>query len=121
MNRRIPVILLVLSLAIGGCAHQAGGIAPSTIPLSPGSYTVLGDVYGRDCVWAVLGLIPVTGGNMTHQAVSKALGRLPGTSALINVTADTYFQWWLVVTNTCTEVHGTAVAIRTAVGSSWGQ
>jgi hypothetical protein len=114
MNNRIPAVLLILSIAIGGCAHQAGGIAPSTIPLSPGSYTVLGAVYGRDCVFAVLGLIPVTSGNMTHRAVSKALARLPGTSALINVTADTYFQWWLVVANTCTEVHGTAVAINSA-------
>src|SRR5262245_59650738 len=112
MNHRNPAVLAVLSLAIVGCAHQAGGIAPSTIPLSPGSYTALGAVYGRDCVWAVLGLIPVTSGNMTHRAVSKALDRLPGTSALINVTADTYFQWWLVVTNTCTEVYGTAVAIK---------
>jgi len=112
VSTRIPAVLIILSVALSGCAHQTGGVAPSTIPLAPGGYTILADVYGRDCVWAVLGLIPVTSGNMTHQAVSKALARLPGTTALINVTADTYFQWWLVVTNTCTEVHGTAVAVN---------
>lgn len=114
MKAQLTVILLALGLVIGGCAHQTGGIAPSTIPLAPGSYKILGEVMGRDCVWHLFGLIPLTRSNSTNAAMNKALGRLPGTSALISVSADDYMLWWIVVTQVCTEVRGTAVRVEPA-------
>lgn len=107
----LRVLVFGLSLALAtACAHSTGGVAASTIPLAPGAYRVLGDALGRDCVFHLFGFIPLTGGNTTHEAVRKALTR-SGADALINVTADTYSQWWVVVTNTCTEVRGTAVSV----------
>ena len=106
------VMGLALSLVLAsGCAHQTGGVAPSSIPMAPGTYRVLGDAFGRDCVFNLFGLIPLTGGNTTHEAVSRAIARSPGANALINISADTYSQWWIVVTNTCTEVYATAVSV----------
>jgi hypothetical protein len=108
MKTRAPALALCLTLA--GCMHQTGGVAPSTIPLAPGGYTVLGNVRGKDCVWHLLGLIPVSSGNMTYRAVSEALAERPEATALINVTADTHSEFWIVLSRTCTEVHGTEVA-----------
>ncbi|MEN8158665.1 MAG: hypothetical protein ABFS41_01190 [Myxococcota bacterium] len=100
----------LLMLTLAGCMHAPGGIAPSTIPLAPGGYTVVKeDVRGRDCRVAILGLIPVTSGNKTSNAVRSALSKAPGATALVNVTSDAYTQFWILWSNACTEVRGTAV------------
>lgn len=103
-------LLLVFScLLTFGCAHQTGGVAASTMPLSPGSYQELGEVRGVDCVYHLLGLIPMGSGNETKDAVDDALSEIEGTNALINVTSDTYFQYYILFSDACTQVHGTAV------------
>lgn len=100
----------ILALVLAGCSHYPGGIAPSTIPLAPGSYTVVKEnVVGSDCLIALLMLIPISGGNRTDQAVQNALEETPGATALVNVTSDMYSQGWILWSNTCTEVRGTAV------------
>ena len=115
-NDMLRLMGLALSLLlVSACAHHTGGVAASTIPLAPGGYTVLGNALGRDCVFHLFGLIPLTGGNTTHEAVRRALARSPGADALINVSADTYSQWWIVLTNTCTEVRGIAVSVGASV------
>ena len=103
----LPIVLC--AVVMSGCVHHAGGIAPSTIPLSPDSYRILGNVKGQDCVYYLFGLIPVSNGNETRVAVHKALSREPSATALINVTSDTFSQWFVAVTRTCTQVYGTAV------------
>lgn len=102
--------VVALALAATGCAHSTGGVAPSTMPLDPDGYRVLGDVAGQDCVYYILGILPVSGGNETHHAVADALRERPGAIALINVTADTYWQHFIVFARVCTQVRGTAVA-----------
>ena len=110
-SMRIASIGLVLLLASAGCMHSPGGIAPSTIPLAPGGYTVIKEhVSGSDCRVAILGLIPVSGGNRTDNAVRDAILSAPGATALVNVTSDAYTQYWILWSHTCTEVHGSAVA-----------
>lgn len=113
MSRSAPAVLAAcaLALALAACTHTAGGIAASSHPLAPGSYTELGPVRGHDCAVRLFGLLPLTGGNETRRALEDALDERPDTHALIRVTSDTYHQWWLVVTSTCTEVHGTAVSV----------
>lgn len=99
--------LLVLTT---GCTHYPGGISASTIPLAPGSYTVVKEsVEGSDCHVALLGIIPLSAGNTTQNAVNAALQSAPGATALVNVTSDAYSQFWILWSNTCTEVRGTAV------------
>jgi hypothetical protein len=103
------LFILAASLIAAGCAHQAGGVAPSTIPLEPGGYTVLEEVTGQDCMYALLGILPISAGNETKHAVESAIGKVDGADALIGVTADTYSQSFIVVTRVCTQVQGTAV------------
>jgi hypothetical protein len=107
---RIASIGLAALLLLSGCMHDPGGIAPSTIPLAPGGYTVVKEnVQGSDCLVAILGILPVSGGNRTHNAIKDALKEAPGATALVGVTSDAYSQYWILWSNTCTEVHGTAV------------
>ncbi len=104
--------LLALGSTLIGCAHTSGGIAASNIPLEPGSYTTLGRAVGGDCQYELLGLIPLSNGNQTHSALEDALADIPNTSALIQITSDTYSQYWILWSNTCTQVYGTAVTTK---------
>ncbi len=104
-----PLTVATSLLLTNGCATYPGGIAPSTKPLAPGGYTVLGPVSGNDCVYYLLGLIPLTGGNELRDAVADATSQKKGADALIDVTADGYWEFWLLWTRVCTQVHGTAV------------
>ena len=107
---RLASIGLAALLLLSGCIHDPGGIAPSTIPLAPGGYRVVKDeVRGSDCLVALLGILPVSGGNKTHNAIRDALKEAPGATALVNATSDAYTQYWILWSNTCTVVQGTAV------------
>ena len=107
---RITSLLTLVLLVLAGCTHSPGGIAPSTIPLAPGGYTVLKEhVSGSDCRVAILGLIPVSGGNQTDQAIREAILSAPGATALVNVSSDAYTAYWILWSQSCTVVHGTAV------------
>ncbi len=113
MKRMLVVMIAVLlTMMIAGCVHSTGGVAPSNIPLAPGSYKELAIVGGKDCVYYLFGVIPLTGGNETRTALNRALLSRPGTMALVNVTADTYSQFFIVFSRTCTQVYGTAVRIQ---------
>jgi|SRR6185369_5906880 len=106
------LILLAGITLLTSCGHISGGVAPSNIPLTPGAYKELGEVQGTDCVYYLLGLIPLRGGNQTKDALKDALLQTPSTYALVNVTADTFSQYFFVVSRICTQVHGTAVALK---------
>jgi len=99
-----------LAPAADRCIHVPGGIAPSTIPLTQDGYTVVAEsVEGSDCLVAILGLIPVSGGNRTENAIRDAILSAPSATALINVTSDAYTAYWILWSQTCTVVRGTAV------------
>lgn len=98
-----------LSSVLYGCSHQSGGISASTTPLTVGSYQTLGHVKGEDCVYSLFGLIPLSGGNETQRAIKQAISQKRGATALIDVTSDTYSQFFLFYARTCTQVYGTAI------------
>ena len=107
---RITSIGLAAVLLLSGCTHYPGGIAPSTIPLAPGGYSVVKEnVKGSDCLVALFGILPVSGGNKTPNAIADAIRSAPGATALVNVSSDAYSQYWILWSNTCTVVYGTAV------------
>ena len=106
---RKTLITLALSSTLMACAHTSGGIAASSVPLEPGSYRILGAAKGGDCQYKLLGIIPISGGNETHSALDDALSDIPNTTALIQITSDTYSQYWILWSNVCTQVYGTAV------------
>lgn len=110
MIRTTILILLAASLASMGCFRSPGGLAPSNIPLSQGGYTVLGDVRASDCKYNLLGLIPVSGGNQTADAVTEALGDRPGTDALVNISVEAVSSYFILWSQACTDVRATAVS-----------
>ncbi len=103
------VAVLWAAAVTAGCMHQPGGIAPATKPLAPGGYIELGKVRGQDCVYHLLGLIPVTGGNEMRNAIEDALHTKPLADALVEVTVDGYYQYFILFSRACTQVYGTAV------------
>jgi hypothetical protein len=107
----VTLLVVFAPVLLAGCSYTSGGIAPSTIPLTPGGYTVLKRVHGRDCQVRILGVLPVSGGNETRRAVESAMGQALGATALVNVTSDTFQQFWVLFTRHCTEIFGTAVSV----------
>lgn len=103
------VAVLMAAVFTAGCMHHPGGIAPSTKPLAAGGYTELGKVRGQDCVYHLLGLIPITGGNEMRNAVEDALHTKPLADALVEVTVDGYYQYFILFSRACTQVYGIAV------------
>jgi hypothetical protein len=111
MEIRRSVLALGL-LALVACAHTPGGVASSNIPLAPGSYDVLGEVEGRDCFYQLLMLVPFGTGNKVRDAMREALESKGGADALVNLSVDHYYQFWLLFSRSCTTVNATAVKIR---------
>jgi hypothetical protein len=99
-------------LALVACAHAPGGVAPSNIPLAPGSYDVLGEVEGQDCLYHLLMLVPLGTGNKVRDAMREALESKEGADALVNLSVDHYDRFGLLLSWECTTVNGTAVKIR---------
>ena len=110
-----PVLLIIcalsLALSTAGCARSPGGIAPSNIPLAPGGYTPIGRVSASDCKINLLGLIPVSGGNSVVDAVGAALRRESQADALVDISIDFVFKYFILWSSACTEVRATAVTV----------
>jgi hypothetical protein len=101
-------MLVFAAVAIGGCIHASGGIIASTTPMR-GSYDVIGPAQGRVCMDALFGVIPFSRVPRTEAALKKAMASQPGADALVDVTVDSSWENYLVVTSNCIAVSGTAV------------
>ena len=112
MMRLLRAAILALLPTLTGCFHTAVAIAPSSEPLAPGSYDKLGSVSGQDCLWKLFGLIPFTTGNTLGGAMGDAIAENGAADALVQVTADSFTQYWIVVSRECTQVDGIAVKVR---------
>jgi hypothetical protein len=75
MIRKILFSVALFSF-LTACTHTPGGIAASNIPLAPNSYTVLENVEGSDCAYAILGIIPVTDGNELEDVGGSQIRRI---------------------------------------------
>ena len=110
-----PVLLIICALSLviftAGCARAPGGIAPSNIPLAPGGYTPIGRVSASDCKINLFGLIPVSGGNRVTGAIDSALRRESRADALVGISIDHVFKYFILWSSNCTEVHATAVTV----------
>lgn len=109
MTLKTLLLTSCLALALGGCTSAPATIAPSTMPLVPGSYTVLGDAEGSAMGVSIIG-IPVAGLRQMGEARDEAL-RLSGGDALINVAGDTTTLNLPLVTLYWTTIEGQAVKV----------
>lgn len=104
-----------MSLAIAclslttGCIHRPAAVAASSIPLEQGEYEILGDANDSDCLWSLFGLLPITTGNQTQNAINEAIQDVDGADALVQMTVDSYYQFFFVLSRDCTQVEGVAV------------
>lgn len=111
-NPRILLAFALLALvALAGCSHMAGGVAPSNVPIDD-AYSVLGPAKGTDCQVRLLGILPVSGSNNTSAAVQKAQASVSGANALVNLGVDSWTHNWILWTSHCTEVRATAVKVQ---------
>src|SRR3990167_8468816 len=108
MNARSLVLLAAGAMLASGCIRSPIAMMPSTKPLAPGGYTEIGPVEETDCLWYLLSFIPITTGNNMQGAMSDAIKRMGG-DALIQVTAETYYQNFIVISRYCTIIQGIAV------------
>lgn len=103
-----PLALALLAVLASGCIRNPIAMMPSTKPLQPGSFSELGPVEETDCLWYLFGFLPITSGNNMQGAMRDAIKK-GGGDALVQVTAETYYQNFLVVSRYCTIIQGVAV------------
>lgn len=113
---KITFVLLTLLLS-SGCLRSPVALVASTKPLAQDAYVELGDVEESDCIWYLFGFLPISGGNNMQDAVKDAIKSRHG-DAMIQVTAETYFQYFIVVSRYCTVVQGTVVDSKQRPGMS---
>lgn len=110
--RTVILLAAILSILSAGCARSPGGVSASNIPLSQGGYTPLGRVAASDCKVNLFGILPVSGGNHVADATQKALAQRPGAEALVDISVDRVGKYFILWSQTCTEVRATAVSVH---------
>ena len=108
MKKLALVVLAMVSLS--GCFRSPIAMMTSTKPIAPGTFQELGSVEETDCLWMLFGFLPITTGNDMQAAIRDAI-RQGGGDALVQVTAETYYQNFIVVARYCSIIQG--VAVRT--------
>ena len=111
-------ISLMLLLAVG-CAHTPGGIAASTVPIDGRNYMVLGPAKATSTAVYLFNFLPVSGSSSLRDAKNAAI-RSKGADALIDVTAESYSQFWIIFSKSTIMVEGTAIRFTDA-GRTSGQ
>ena len=111
-------ISLMLLLA-AGCAHTPGGIAPSTVPIDGREYMILGPAKATSTAVYLFNFLPVSGSSSLRDAKNAAI-RSKGADALIDVTAESYSQFWIIFSKSTIMVEGTAIRF-TEGGRTGGQ
>jgi hypothetical protein len=107
----VAAFILFLILSAAGCARSPGGIAPSNIPLQQGGYTPIGPVSASDCKVNLLGILPLSGGNQIADAMQSALRRESSADALVDISIDHVWKYFILWSSSCTEIRATAVRI----------
>jgi len=107
-SRRTLALAVLCGAALSGCIHTPIAMMTSTRPLQQGGYRELGPVSESDCMWYLFGFIPVSSGNTMQRAMNKAIEAGHG-DALIQVTSDTFFQYFIILSRYCTQIEGIAV------------
>ncbi len=105
---RSALLLALLAVSSSSCIRSPVAMMTSTRPLTQGGYTELGPVEETDCLWYLFSVFPISSGNDFQAAIRDAIRQRSG-DALIQVTAETYYQNLLIVSRYCTIVQGIVV------------
>ena len=104
------IVLLVVcaGLLMAGCVSMPGGYAASSEPINGRRYRVMGRATGTDSRIYFLGFLPVTGPNSAADAIEDCIEERSG-DAMIKVSVDFYYQWWIIFTRYTTRVEGDVI------------
>lgn len=104
------LLVALVAAPCAGCVAAPVTIAPSTMPLEPGSYRVLGEAEGSAMGVSIIG-IPVAGLRQMGEARDEAL-KSSGGDALIEVAGDCCTLNLPLVTLYWTTIEGKAVKVE---------
>ncbi len=104
----LAIVVLAVGLVASGCVTHSAGIAPSTGPLTQGSYDALGRTSGTSWGFSLL-MLPLSQAN-TRDAVKDAVNKEEA-HELINVTVDNKDYYLGVIFLQRVTVEG--IAVRT--------
>jgi hypothetical protein len=94
------LFLVICLVLLNGCSFAPASLAPSSTPVTPGSYKVLGHAQGTASYYSVLGIIPINHPNY-DAAINDALQQFAGGKSLINVRSY-YSTLYLYLVNIST-------------------
>ena len=106
MKSILSICLILICLT--GCAMIPGGVAPSNTPINGRSYTELGYAKETDSRIYLLGLLPISGADTIRDAIDEAIDSKQG-DALINITVETFGQYWILWSRVATRVEGNVI------------
>lgn len=106
----LTVFTLLISILASGCSTGFTKIAP----LPPKSYEKLGPATGKACgslgiVSTAYYFIPMGINSRVAKAYDRALHSVPGATALVDVSYQESWYWWLIGTARCVTITGEAV------------
>ena len=110
-NRSAPAIVaMVATILLGACE---GGFTNVT-PTPAAGYQRLGAATGSACgslgiLSTALNFVPMGVNGRVERAYADAVASVPGATALVDVTVQEDWYWWLVGTARCVTVTGEAV------------
>jgi hypothetical protein len=105
--KTLAMSALLLAL-VSGCAHTPGGVAASSTPIEGRKYTILGHAKATSNAVYLFGFLPVSGSSSLRDALHAAI-RSQNADALIEVTAESYSQFWILFAKQTIMVEGTAI------------
>lgn len=109
MKKRMAAAgLCCMGMLLTGCVMSPGGIAPSSTPINGRAYKNLGRATKTDSRVHLFGFIPLSGANTTRDAIDAAVRSRDG-DAMINITVESYNQWFLIITRSATRVDGDVI------------
>lgn len=96
---------------LSGCVMMPGGVAASSTPINGRDYVELGRARETDSRIYLLWFLPISGPNTIRDAINDAVKSRNG-DALINVTVESYSQWWILFSRYATRVEGEVIRFQ---------
>lgn len=102
--------LVAVAVLLGACSAGPVMIAPAV----PQTYTKLGPAEGKACGTLALGptaynAIPVKLNDRAERAYENAVSSVSGATALMDVSYQESWFWWVIGTTRCVTVSGEAI------------
>ncbi len=113
-NRRVRLLMIgglfTACILACGCASELTTVMPRT----PEKYETLGHASGQACGSLLIGptaynFIPAMLNSRVERAYQQALASVPGSTALMNVTIEENWFWWVIGSARCTTITGEAI------------